>query len=105
MARLRALWSTLWFKLTAAFLLVAIIGVAVVSVLANRGAEMGFNRYLLDQSVASLPADLAAYYSAQGSWETLDSSYRRSVRDGLRVARKQAPPSLLKLPISAPEGV
>ncbi|TGD74596.1 DUF3450 domain-containing protein [Mangrovimicrobium sediminis] len=42
--------------------------------------------------------------SQRGSWEVLDGSYRRSVRDGLRVARKQAPPSLLRLPINSAEG-
>lgn len=38
----------------------------------------------------------------QGVWQKLDSSYRVSVRDGLRMARKQMPPELLKLPINAP---
>ncbi len=36
-------------------------------------------------------------------WETLDDGYTRTVRDGLRIARKQAPPDLLKLPISKQE--
>ena len=36
-------------------------------------------------------------------WEILDDSYTRTVRDGLRIARKQAPPDLLKLPISKQE--
>ena len=31
------------------------------------------------------------------------SQYRKGVRDGLRVARKQAPPALLTLPFNAPE--
>lgn len=39
----------------------------------------------------------------QGRWEVLSDSYRKSVRDGLRIARKQAPPSLLALPFNAPE--
>ncbi len=37
-----------------------------------------------------------------GAWQKLDSSYRTTVRDGLRMARKQTPPELLKLPINAP---
>ncbi len=37
------------------------------------------------------------------SWVLLPRSYRVSIRDGLRVARKQAPPELLKLPVTAPE--
>jgi len=38
-----------------------------------------------------------------GRWEILPSSYRKSVRDGLRIARKQAPPAMLALPFNAPE--
>ncbi|MDO8826887.1 DUF3450 domain-containing protein [Methylophaga sp.] len=36
------------------------------------------------------------------AWETLGSDYRRSVLDGLRIARKQAPPEMLKLAVDAP---
>lgn len=36
-------------------------------------------------------------------WQLLTGDYRRPVRDGLRVARKQAPPELLILPVSSPE--
>ena len=36
------------------------------------------------------------------AWELLGSSYRTSVRDGLRIARKQTPPELLTLPVNAP---
>lgn len=40
---------------------------------------------------------------SQGEWVTLSTDYRRAVRDGLRIARKQAPPELLTLPVSAAE--
>ncbi len=40
--------------------------------------------------------------NARGAWEVLNSSYRTSIRDGLRIARKQTPPELLKLPVNAP---
>ena len=36
-------------------------------------------------------------------WETLPSNYRKAIRDGLRIARKEAAPDLLTLPIPAPE--
>jgi len=36
-------------------------------------------------------------------WETLPDVYRSSISEGLRIARKQAPPNLLMLPITAPE--
>lgn len=51
----------------------------------------------------TLDASETGYWNTQqGSWQKLDSSYRTSVRDGLRMARKQTPPELLKLPITAP---
>ena len=34
------------------------------------------------------------------SWQPLDSSYRSAIRRGLRVARKQAAPDLIRVPIS-----
>jgi hypothetical protein len=37
----------------------------------------------------------------QGTWVELDDDYRRSVADGIKIAKKQAAPTLLKLPISA----
>jgi hypothetical protein len=37
-----------------------------------------------------------------GEWQ-IDDSYRNDVVEGLRVARKQAAPNLLRLPLSAPE--
>ena len=35
------------------------------------------------------------------SWTPLDSSYRSSIRQGLRIARKQAAPDLIRLPLPA----
>ena len=35
------------------------------------------------------------------SWDALDSSYRTAVRQGLRIARKQATPDLIRLPLPA----
>lgn len=36
-----------------------------------------------------------------GRWTMLDSSYRREIADGLRIARKQMAPRLLELPLPA----
>ena len=42
-------------------------------------------------------------WSASGRvFEALDSSARRSIQAGLRIARKQAPPELLQLPVQGP---
>ena len=38
-----------------------------------------------------------------GLWELLSGEYRRSIQKGLRIARKQAPPALIKLPLDGPE--
>ena len=35
------------------------------------------------------------------SWQPLDSSYRTAIRNGLRIARKQAAPDLIRLPLPA----
>jgi len=37
------------------------------------------------------------------SWKSLPDDYNRSIAHGLRIARKQAPPELFKLPVPAPE--
>ena len=35
------------------------------------------------------------------TWDPLDSSYRSGIREGLRIARKQAAPDLIRLPLPA----
>lgn len=37
-----------------------------------------------------------------GSWSTLDNDYRRSITQGLRIARKEVAPNLLVLPLPGP---
>lgn len=38
-----------------------------------------------------------------GSWEPLDGEYRAAMEQGLRIASEQAPPDLLRVPLSVPE--
>ncbi|MBT8078207.1 MAG: DUF3450 domain-containing protein [Gammaproteobacteria bacterium] len=40
---------------------------------------------------------------AQDAWVTLDNDYRQSLDRAMRIARKQLPPDLTRLPIPAPE--
>ncbi len=47
-------------------------------------------------------AETGRWSARSNGWQPLADSYRRSVRDGLSIARKQAPPSMLRLPLSAP---
>ncbi len=39
----------------------------------------------------------------QKQWKPLDSSYKRGIQQGLKIANKQAPPDLFKIPVFAPE--
>lgn len=47
-------------------------------------------------------SDAWLWSSKQQQWQVLDSDYRKPVRDAIRIARKQATPNMLMLPISAP---
>ena len=47
--------------------------------------------------------EIGAWNEAGGNWQTLDGSYRAAIRQGLRIARKQAAPDLLRLPVPAAE--
>lgn len=52
----------------------------------------------------TLDGNVTGRWSAKtGKWEVLGNEYRREIRDGLRIAKKQAPPALLSLPFNAPE--
>lgn len=41
----------------------------------------------------------------QKKWVPLDDSYKRNIQQGLKIANKQAPPDLFKIPVTAPEKV
>ena len=49
----------------------------------------------LDESEAGV------WNAETGSWVPLDSSYRSTIRQGIRIARKQAAPDLIQLPLPA----
>jgi hypothetical protein len=50
----------------------------------------------------SLDADEAAVWDpAESQWIELDSSYRMAIKQGLRIARKQSAPDLIRLPLPA----
>lgn len=52
----------------------------------------------------SLDANVAAFWDQEAkAWVDLGSEYRKSIREGLRMARKQAAPQLIKMPIKAPK--
>lgn len=73
--------SRLWVKLTLAFVFVALIGVFLVAILANRATALGFQRYLnsgeTDQFLG-LQEDLSSFFSQQQSWSGANTVLRRS---------------------------
>ncbi len=44
-------------------------------------------------------SEAGAWSQATRAWEPLDGSYRNSIRDGLRIARKQAAPDMIRIPL------
>jgi hypothetical protein len=49
-------------------------------------------------------SEMGRWDQTSGRWVPVDASYRAALRQGLRMARKQAAPNLLLLPIAAAEG-
>lgn len=67
---------TLHFKLVAAFLLVALVGVLIVSYLANQATAVGLRRFLDADAVAqwqALQVELTDYYAAQSGWAGVEA--------------------------------
>lgn len=48
-------------------------------------------------------SDTGFYNKSTRNWEPLPDSYRKAITEGLRIARKQAAPNLLTVPVNAPE--
>ncbi|MFN2134540.1 MAG: sensor histidine kinase [Candidatus Promineifilaceae bacterium] len=73
--------SSLWLRLTLAFLFVALAGVILVAILANRATSAGFERYLQTSEIARVQAlqqELADYYAQQGNWNGVAMLLRNS---------------------------
>jgi signal transduction histidine kinase len=78
---MNTLRASLWSRLTIAFVSIALIGVTLVAVLANRAASVGFERYLAADEIASLGKlqdDLGRFYAAQGAWDGVNNILRES---------------------------
>lgn len=49
----------------------------------------------------TLDGRITGYWDSQrGEWRTLDDSYRRTVNQGLRIARRQSAPELIRVPVA-----
>jgi hypothetical protein len=50
--------------------------------------------------------EVGAWDQSERAWKSLDSGdYRDSIKKGIRIARKQAAPDLVRIPIAAPEDI
>jgi hypothetical protein len=71
--------------------------------LGDREATVDFLRYgriaLVYQALDE--SGTGVWNQATRSWDPVDSSYRSAIRNGLRIARKQAAPDLISLPLPA----
>jgi len=68
--------NKLWVKLSLAFALVTVLGIAAVGVLANVQLSAGFHRYMASNQVdvRLLPA-LQAFYRQNGDWDGVESVF------------------------------
>jgi signal transduction histidine kinase len=64
---------SLTLKLTLAFVLISIIGVALTAVIIRQRTQREFDQFVLNRYQANLIFELAAYYEENGSWDGLDS--------------------------------
>lgn len=63
------------FKLTLAFLIVGLLGVAVGAFLASRTAAGAFHQFTFARNQQDVVARLAAYYQEHAGWDSLASSF------------------------------
>jgi septal ring factor EnvC (AmiA/AmiB activator) len=72
----------------------------------DRDIKVDFLRFgriaLVYQTLDGMEAGV--WNQATKNWEPLDASYRTAIRQGLRIARKQAAPDLIRLPLPVPAG-
>jgi hypothetical protein len=47
--------------------------------------------------------EIGYWDNTSDDWEVLDDEFRQSLDRAIRIARKQLPPDLIRLPIPAPE--
>ncbi len=72
----------------------------------DRDIKVDFLRFgriaLVYQTLDGMEAGV--WNQAEKTWDPLDASYRTAIRQGLRIARKQAAPDLIRLPLPVPQG-
>ena len=67
---------SLSLKLTLAFLVVSLTGVALVALLVGGITSSQFNQFLVDKGLSDFAASATTYYKAHGSWDGVEASFR-----------------------------
>ena len=70
---------SLTLKLTLAFLIVSLAGIALVALLIGGFTTQEFNRLLTDRRLNEYTSTATAYYKQHGSWEGIASAYERGI--------------------------
>ncbi len=63
-------------KLALAFLLVGLLGSALVALLVNHNTQYAFNQFIQDQSQQTLVSSLEQYYQTNGSWQGVGEAFQ-----------------------------
>jgi two-component system sensor histidine kinase BaeS len=78
---MKGMLSRLWVKLALAFVFVALVGVVLVAILANRATSVGFQQYLQTGEIGQLQDlqdNLSAFFAQQNTWDGTNTVLRRS---------------------------
>ena len=76
----------LWVKLQLAILAVVVVGVVVVSLVANQAAEREVRAFMFGSGMTTtsgLAQDLAEYYQSQGGWANVQALLARDGGHGM----------------------
>jgi len=87
--------NKLWVRLSLAFALVLLVGLAIAAMLATRQVNAGFRQYVASSQLdGTLWQDVTAYYALQGDWQDVEQVF--ASRDSVgRGQRRGAPKHIL----------
>lgn len=88
---------SLSLKLTLAFLIVGVVGIALVAIIVREQTRNEFDRFVLDRFEADLVTDLVNYYEDAGNWDGIGAILVRTREGhyGPGMTRRLAPVALL----------
>ncbi len=69
-------------KLALAFLLVGLLGSALVAILVQQNTRTAFNQFIQDQGQQNLASSLEAYYQEHGSWQGVADEFPNQPQGG-----------------------